>query len=145
MNFRVHSYIPLGWFVGRLKVIWANRTKAGSNMNLGKCLNQRYLLDGYLVFEITVWIFFKYQIKELPWCGLLKRVSGGYEPRARTVSVACDTEYLPQFSNKYPPKLQPGGFWCHLNNDPQNWCWITYPAIISLEAEHTKKPQRGVF
>ncbi len=112
-------------------------------MNLAKCLNQRYLLDGYLIFEITVMIFFlKYQIKELPWCGLLKRVSGGYEPRASTVPVACDAGYMSQFSNKYPPKLQPGEFWCHLNNDPQNWCWIPYPAIIALEAEHTKIRQQ---
>lgn len=85
------------------------------------------------VFARRVFSFWDNRLEELPWSGLLKRVSCGYEPRARTVPVACDAGYMSQFSNKYPPKSQPGGFWCHLNNDPQNWCWIPYPAIIALE------------
>ncbi len=36
MNFRGHSYIPLRWFVGRLKVIWAGHRVKWALANLAK-------------------------------------------------------------------------------------------------------------
>lgn len=36
MNFRGHSYIPLGWFVSRLKLIWAGHRMEWALANLAK-------------------------------------------------------------------------------------------------------------
>ncbi len=160
MNFRGHSYIPLGWFVSRLKLIWAGhrmewalanlaklpwlcghgdwgmQTSQLGNLHpiiwqsgLGKILSSNWQnrqtekwamwtsqfgkeKKNRLQYELgkmpkpeafprrvfNFWDnrlnFFKYQIKELPSSGLPKRVSGGYEPSARIVPVACDAGYM---------------------------------------------------
>jgi hypothetical protein len=152
-QFAPHNLTKWTWQNTKLKVakhanrkiaMWiSNFGKENKNrlqLNLAKCLNQRYLLDGYLIFwDNHLEFLLNIKEKNCLWSGLLKRVSGGYEPTARIVPVACDAGYTSRFSNKYPPKLQSGGFWCHLNNDPQNGCWTHSPAITALEAEHTKK------